>query len=265
LRDIGNETEGEKVSTLDLGAIHKLLLKHAVPDDLIVVRLSSRAKRLIFKSSVRKGVEIVIPHGADSSWVAKMTQNKIPWIKSAQQLAREGRSQLNPTRIDLKALGEIWSVDYVNVDEIQNGLLVSGQHTLTVGVDPKDVFCVARKLQGWFHQKARTSLLPWLASLAEDRGLRFKKTYVKNQVSLWGSCSTERNINLNRNLLFLPKYLVEYVLHHELTHLEHLNHSGRFWSSFAHVLPNCKELRLELRTRNLGNIPLWASPGLNDV
>lgn len=251
--------------TLDLDAIHKLLIKYAVPNDLVVVRLSSKAKRLIFKSSVKKGVEIVIPRGAHSTWVAEMTRKRIPWIKRAQQLVLKGRSHLNPTRIDLKALGETWFVNYVNTDEMRNGLLVTGQHTLRVGVDPKDVFCVARKLQGWFHKKAKASLLPWLASLAEDRGLRFKKTYVKNQVSLWGSCSEKRNINLNRNLLFLPKHLVEYVLHHELTHLEHLNHSEKFWASFTRVLPDCRDLRLELGTRNPEDIPLWASPGLNEI
>ena len=251
--------------TPDLSPIHKLLSKHAVPDNLIVVRLSARAKRLLFKSSVRKGVEIVVPHGADSSWVAEMTENRIPWIRSAQQHVREGRSQLNPTQIDLKALGETWSVDYGRVDEVPKGLLVNGQHTLTVGVDYRDVFCVARKLQGWFHQKARASLLPWLTSLAEDRGLSFNRTFVKNQVSLWGSCSKKRNINLNRNLLFLPKHLVEYVLHHELTHLEHLNHSGRFWSSFTRVLPDCRELRREMRSLNPEDMPLWASPGLDSV
>jgi len=32
-------------------------------------------------------------------------------------------------------------------------------------------------LQGWFHQKAKAVLLPWLASLAEGRGLSFKRTY----------------------------------------------------------------------------------------
>ena len=251
--------------TLDLGAIHEILFRHAVPDDLVVVRLSSRAKRLVFKWSVKKGVEIVIPHGADSSWVAEMTQNRIPWIRSAQQFVREGRSQLNPTRIDLKALGETWSADYVSVDEIRNGLLVSGERTLTVGEDPKDVFHVARKLQGWFHQKARASLIPWLASLADGRGLRFNKTYVKNQTSLWGSCSKKRNINLNRNLLFIPKHLVEYVLHHELTHLEHLNHSKRFWSTFTRVLPDCWELRRELRSLRPNDIPLWASPGIDSI
>ena len=251
--------------TPDLNPVHKLLSKHVVSEDLIVVRLSARAKRLIFKSSVRKGVEIVVPHGADSSWVAEVTENRIPWIRSAQQHVREGRGQLNPRKINLKALGEIWLVDYGRVDEVPKGLLIHGGRTLTVGVDPKDVFCAARKLQGWFHQKARASLLPWLDSLAEDRRLSFKKTYVKNQVSLWGSCSKKRNINLNRNLLFLPKHLVEYVLHHELTHLEHLNHSKRFWSSFTRVLPDCRELRRELGSLSPGDIPLWASPGLDSV
>ncbi len=137
-----------RMPTSDLSQIHKLLSKHVVSEDLIVVRSSSRAKRLIFKSSVRKGVEIVVPHGADSSWVVEMTENRIPWIKSAQQHVREGRGQLNPTQIDLKALGETWSVDYGRIDEVPRGLLVNGQHTLTVGVDPRDVFCAARKLQG---------------------------------------------------------------------------------------------------------------------
>ena len=165
----------------------------------------------------------------------------------------------------IETLSETLSADYARVDEIPKGLVINGEHTLTVGVAPRDVFCVAHKLQGWFHQKARASLLPWLASLAEDRGLRFNRTFVKNQVSLWGSCSEKRNINLNRNLLFLPEHLVEYVLHHELTHLEHLDHSGRFWSSFSRVLPDCTELRRELRSLNPDNMPLWASPGLNSV
>ena len=255
----------EMIAPPDLRPVHRLLNKHAVPDDLVVVRLSSRAKRLIFKSSVVKGVEIVVPHGAGSSWVAEMVENRIPWIKSAEQHVKEGRGQLNPTHINLKALGETWSVDYGAVDEVPKGLVVNGGHTLTVGVDPKDVFCVARKLQGWFHQKARASLLPWLASLAEDRGLGFNRTFVKNQVSLWGSCSKKRNINLNRNLLFLPEHLVEYVLHHELTHLEHLTHSGRFWSSFTRVLPGYRELRRELRYLNPEDMALWASTGLDSV
>jgi predicted metal-dependent hydrolase len=251
--------------TSDLAAIHEILFKHAILDDLVAVRLSSKAKRLLFKSSFKKGVEIVIPLSADSSWVADMTQNRIPWIRQAQQHVREGRSQINPTQIDLKALCETWSVDFNKVDAVRHGLLVNGERSLLVGEDPKDIFHVARKLQGWFHQRARASLIPWLASLADSRELRFNKVYVKNQTSLWGSCSRKRNINLNRNLLFLPRHLVEYVLQHELTHLEHLNHSEKFWSAFTQVLPDCRELRRELASLRPDNMPLWASPGLDSV
>ena len=68
----------ERIAPPDLRPVHRLLNKHAVPDDLVVVRLSSRAKRLIFKSSVIKGVEIVVPHRAGLSWVAEMVENRIP-------------------------------------------------------------------------------------------------------------------------------------------------------------------------------------------
>jgi len=253
------------VHTSVLSDIKRLLTTHSLPEDLVMVRLSSKAKRLIFKQSVHKGVEIVIPHQANSYWVQEMTKERIPWIRDALQRVREIRNHLNPSQIEFKALGEVWSVNFERTDKIRNGLLVSGKHTLTVGIDPNDVFHVARKLQVWFQQRARTSLIPWIASLAEDRGLRFNKIYIKNQVTLWGSCSKKRNINLNRNLLFIPKHLAEYVLHHELTHLNHLNHSDRFWASFNRTLPNCQELRSELSSLNPNDMPLWASPGLDKV
>ena len=253
------------MTTSGLTEIRTLLSSHAFSDDLVTVRWSSRAKRLIFKSSVAKGVEVVVPNGADVRWVAENVATRIQWIRNAYQRVKEDRCQLNPSEIKLNALGETWVVNHARLDEIRNGLVVGGERTLTVGVDPSDVFCVARNLQEWLHQKARASLVPWLGSLAEQRGLRFNRTAVRNQVSRWGSCSAKCNISLNRNLLFLPHHLVAYVLHHELTHLDHLNHSEIFWRTFSNVLPNCKELRRELRALDTGCVPPWASPGLVDA
>ena len=71
-----------------------------------------RAKRLIFKSSIKKEVEIIVPYGTDLSWAAEIAENRISWIRSAQQHVRKTRSQLKPTQIDLKALDETWTVDY---------------------------------------------------------------------------------------------------------------------------------------------------------
>ena len=245
-----------------LSAIRNLLASHALSDELVAVRSSSKAKRLIFKSSVAKGVEIVVPRGADPKWVADKVESRISWITDAHQRASEGRSHLNPKEIGLKALGETWVVDHTELDRIPNGLMVSGERTLAVGVDPNDVFYATRSLQNWLHEKAKASLIPWLGSLAEHRGLRFNRTGVRNQATRWGSCSEKRNISLSRNLLFLPRPLAEYVLHHELTHLDQLNHSGEFWRSFSVALPDCRERRRELRALDTDCVPLWATPGL---
>ena len=114
-------------------------------------------------------------------------------------------------------------------------------------------------------QKARNSLIPWLQVLSNGRGLAFNRVCIKNQVSRWGSCSPKRNINLNRNLLFVSNQLVDYVIHHELTHLQHMDHSKNFWDAFSKILPDCQELKRELNLYKMDDIPLWASPGLKDI
>lgn len=251
--------------TSNVQTILTLLTKHDIAENLVLVRMSSRARRLLFKSSIKKGVEIVVPRGASSSWVIEMVEARILWIKSAQLHVKEGREQLNPTLIDLKALDEIWTVDYKSVAKFPRGMVVNRELELTVGVDDKDVFYTVRKLQAWLRVKAKASLEPWLTRLAENRGMKFNRISVRNQVSRWGSCSEKRNISLNQNLMFLPAHLVEYVLHHELTHLDQMNHSRKFWNSFSCVLPTCRALRREIGTLNPDDIPLWASPGLNRV
>lgn len=64
---------------------------------------------------------------------------------------------------------------------------------------------------------------------------------LKNNQSNWGSCSSNRNINLSSRLLFAPQYIIDYVIVHELAHLKEMNHSDRFWSVVKNAMPDYKE------------------------
>ncbi len=253
------------MSDPELRILDEFLVELSLPDKLISVRKSSRAKRLIFKSSLFKGVEIVIPVKAKISWVKEMIQVKVPWIIKTIEHLKSGRTQLSPNKIDLLAIDEKWEVNYVDRGNIKSGLMQIGHNSLLVESDSIDIFHSARKLQTWFHQKSRDILVPWLCSIAKSRKLTFNRVYIKNQTSLWGSCSRKRNINLNRNLMFMQDYLVEYVLHHELTHLDHMDHSKNFWTAFEQILPDCLELKREIGLHKPESIPLWASPGLKQL
>ena len=60
----------------------------------------------------------------------------------------------------------------------------------------------------------------------------------------WGVCRPKNgHVTLNRNLVFLPPALVDYVICHELAHFHHADHSAAFWNCLKTVMPDCKERR----------------------
>lgn len=62
----------------------------------------------------------------------------------------------------------------------------------------------------------------------------------------WGSCSIQGCIMLNPNLIKAPKECIDYVILHELCHIEEHNHSERFWKLLSQVMPKWKEVKLKL-------------------
>ncbi len=67
-----------------------------------------------------------------------------------------------------------------------------------------------------------------------------KNIKLKYNKTNWGSCSTNKNINLSTRLLFAPDEVIDYVIIHELAHLVEMNHSARFWKLVSDVMPNYK-------------------------
>jgi hypothetical protein len=70
---------------------------------------------------------------------------------------------------------------------------------------------------------------------------------VRNQKTRWGSCSRSGNLNFNFRIVYLPDYLVDYIVVHELCHLGELNHSKKFWDLVSLSFPDYRIKRKELR------------------
>jgi len=86
-----------------------------------------------------------------------------------------------------------------------------------------------------------------IRELSRIHKLPFFKLSLRNNVSRWGSCSSENNINLNIHLMRLPDYLIDYVLLHELTHTIIKDHSRKFWDYLSKICPNLDECRREMK------------------
>lgn len=95
--------------------------------------------------------------------------------------------------------------------------------------------------------RAKKFILERIDYFNKDGRFAFNKIFIKNQLSRWGSCSKNKNLNFNFKLLYLPIELADYVIVHELCHLIELNHSKDFWTLVSEILPQYKALRKRLK------------------
>lgn len=84
-------------------------------------------------------------------------------------------------------------------------------------------------IERW-RKRAKKELPPRLRELAQRYGFTVNRVAIKHNTSNWGSCSRLGNINLNLNLVRVPKELQDYVILHELCHLKYMNHGADFHS-----------------------------------
>ena len=127
------------------------------------------------------------------------------------------------------------------------------------------------KLRGaWLHVPApdgtqqtahvRTALVAWFRRHAADRlpervqVWRSKVDFAPSGVVItdqqqkrWGSCDRSGTIRLNWRIIQAPMRIVDYVVVHELVHLQHRGHGRDYWQAIGRVMSDYERRRQELR------------------
>ncbi len=100
-----------------------------------------------------------------------------------------------------------------------------------------------------YKDSASILILERIKILNDSYNFSYNSVRVKNHKTKWGSCSTKRNLNFNYKIVFLPDRMVDYIIVHELCHLQELNHLQSFWSLVEKTIPDYKVIREELSLR----------------
>lgn len=69
------------------------------------------------------------------------------------------------------------------------------------------------------------------------------KLTIRHQKTLWGSCTPEGSLSFNCMLMLAPEEVRDYVVIHELCHLNHMDHSREFWKAVGRAMPDYKKYR----------------------
>ena len=99
--------------------------------------------------------------------------------------------------------------------------------------------------------RAKRILTLRLNELSRQSGFSYNRVFIRNQKTLWGSCSVKNNINLNVKLTRLPGELLDYVILHELVHTRIKNHSKAFWAELDRFVDKARSMHARLNEYGL--------------
>ena len=111
--------------------------------------------------------------------------------------------------------------------------------------------------RAWFMRSARQHFLARLAYFEPRLGVRHTSMRLSNAATRWGSAKSDGSIRLNWRLMHYSPEIIDYVVAHELAHLRVMDHSPRFWSTVAEVVPDHRALRRQLKETPA---PPWDDP-----
>jgi hypothetical protein len=97
------------------------------------------------------------------------------------------------------------------------------------------------KLKKYYQQEAEKLIRERIQIWAEQMRLFPKAVKLRNQKTRWGSCTSRGSIQINWRLIGAPLAVLDYILIHELAHLQHMNHSEKFWSLVRQYCPQYED------------------------
>lgn len=122
------------------------------------------------------------------------------------------------------------------------------QGTVRVSTRDTEPAVVKAHLRGWYRKRASEVFSDRLTAVSDHLSwVRIIPPFaIREMKTQWGSCSPSGTIILNPHLIKTPTRCIDYVILHELCHLEEHNHSARFYRLLKQAMPNWEQVKLQL-------------------
>src|ERR1035441_4617617 len=201
-------------------------------------------------------VTLVAPSGTRLEVVRAYAISKLAWIRDQQSKFRNQARETARTFVERES-HYLWGRRHLlTIVCRETTPFVSLDHRrITLTVRPgSDGEKRAEVIHEW-HKSLLHEVVPPLIEVWE-RKLKVKVAayFLQRMKTKWGSCNHKAgHIRLNTELVRKPKYLLEYVIVHEMVHLIEPTHSDRFLTILGEHYPTWREARAELN-----DLPLTA-------
>jgi predicted metal-dependent hydrolase len=194
------------------------------------VRRSPRARRVRVTVDPERGVQVVLPRRAAEREAAAAVRELGPWIRRRVGEMQQAREAVAARGDTLPYLDETLRV----VEEDGRSRAHRREDELHVPAGPERDAAIER----WYRRAARAEIADRLDRACAQAGLAYEGLTSRGQRTRWASCSAERSMSFNWRLLLGPGAVLDYVVWHEVCHLQVMDHSPRFWALLERWCPD---------------------------
>lgn len=192
-------------------------------------------------------VTVVVPASLSENQIVELLIQKKSWIQKKLYFNDHVRTHHIPKEYlsgeFFSYLGAKYCLEVLQGDSDQ--ITVTGEKLIVQVRDDlpaqETSNAVYRQLSFWYLKHARHYLLEETQNYAQTLGFHPEHIGVKSYKRRWGSCSSRGVINYNWKIIMAPRSIVDYIIIHELCHLQHLNHSKSYWNLVERVMPDYRE------------------------
>ena len=193
------------------------------------VRRSSRARRTRVSVDAVGTVEVVLPARLPASAADDAVAELWPWIESRRAALAAARREYEGPAGTIPYLGEPLRVV---AEPGRARVRRRGDALLVPADDPGPA------IEAFYRGAARAEIVPRLDAACRRAGTSYTRLTIRAQRTRWASCSSTGAMSFNWKLLLAPGEVLDYVVEHEVCHLEVRDHSPRFWALLESRLPD---------------------------
>lgn len=89
-------------------------------------------------------------------------------------------------------------------------------------------------------------VLEYIVNISQEVKVKINRVIFRTLKTKWASISPKKNLTFNTMMRFLPDYLIEYIVFHEIAHLKHKHHNSDFWKMISRRFKNYQDLEEDL-------------------
>lgn len=201
-----------------------------------------RTKRKTIALYITDGATLIIkaPFNANDKTIMGVVLKHKKWIEQKKIEIGERDPKFSPKEFvngeGLLHLGRYYRLKIVGDQEVP--LKFENEFYLSRNALPqaKEVFIE------WYKKIAYDKISERVRRYAQKRGFKYNMVKITNAQKRWGS-SSNGNLNFPWRLIMAPLPVIDYVVIHELVHLEEKNHTKAFWDRVKMLMPNYEKYK----------------------